>query len=78
MKKKITRAEYLQLIGLLALAENYSRRMIEVQKSVAELLQINEESSEHGHVSDVIWDDGSRDADLVLRKLKIEVGSRKR
>ena len=73
MKSELSRAEYLQIVGLLALADRHARMLTEIRQSVGDLLGISEGDAEDGHISDAVWDDNSRDADLMLRKLKVTV-----
>lgn len=70
-KATITPRERLQLIGLLTLAGRYSTQAREVETATKELLGVPEE--DFGHVSDAIYDDGSRDADRLLSRLNIVV-----
>lgn len=70
-KATITPNERLQLIGLLTLAGRYSAQALEVERATKALLDVPEE--DFGHVSDAIYDDGSRDADRLLERLGVKV-----
>jgi hypothetical protein len=79
MKTTLTSAERLQLIGLLALAERYNRLEAEVKQAVEDLVGVTPADRERtspdytGHISDAIYDDGSRDADRLLNRLNITI-----
>lgn len=67
---KITRSEYLQLTGIVALAERYSKMLGDLCEAAYE---ITKEEHDHGsgHTSDVVW--GCRELDDALRILGITV-----
>lgn len=68
MTKTITKSEYLQLIGLLKVAEGYNAML----RSVAEAVRlITGEEDDLGHSSDAVYSDSS--ADELLKKLGITV-----
>lgn len=74
MKESITREEYWQLVGLLALARNFESKMKDIERATAELLGAepeSENSTYYGHVSDAVY--GERGPDDLLRLLKIGV-----
>lgn len=69
--KTITANQRLQLIGLLTLAEKHSKALEDIKASASEIT--GEALDACGHTSDAIYDDGSRDADTLLKKLDITV-----
>ena len=70
MKNKITKTQRLALVGLLALAKQQMEKLESTRAGVMELLG---ETEDCGHCSDAIYDDGCRNADKLLEKLKITV-----
>lgn len=54
MKKTITKAEHLQLIGLLTIAEQHYKMVEEARQAINTVLGTDDE---HGDVSDVIYGD---------------------
>lgn len=75
MKTKIAHSEYLQLVGLLTLAERHTRTLRELRDAACELLAIGRDDEEGGEVDDAVWF-GDHDPDLLLRKLNVEVSAR--
>lgn len=74
MKPTISTKERLQLIGLLALAERYAKQEKQVEEAIGDLLgDPREDDSINGHISDAMYDAGRRDADALLKRLKIAV-----
>lgn len=69
MKTKVTKKEYLQIVGLLALSEKHSKIINDIEE---ELRDIVGETEVWGHCGDAIWDDNLRNADSLLEKLKIK------
>lgn len=70
MKSEISSLEYMQLIGLLTVADVYTRRVDEVKLAACEVLGIqNERGSDGDHVSDAIW--GYPTADPVASVLQL-------
>jgi hypothetical protein len=69
MKTKITKKEYLQIVGLLALADKYMKIIGDI---INELREIVGEKEEWGHCGDAVIDDRLRNADSLLKKLKIK------
>lgn len=67
-KKTITKAQHLQLVGLLALAKRHNERLDDIRRAVAEIIR---EEDDHGHASDIVY--GDRDLDDGLRILGITV-----
>lgn len=68
-KTTITRAEHLQLVGLLALAERYNRMLTEVHDAAR---QLTGEADDMGHTYDAVYS-GDQDADTLLQRLGITV-----
>ena len=72
MKEYITKAEHLQLMGLLAVAASQNRALHETESAIAELLLIEGNIQEgFGHVSDAVYCEYS--ATELLGKLKIKL-----
>lgn len=77
MKRIVNESEYLQVVGLLTLAGQYSKRMDEVKKSVCELLDIDRnESGPSDRVMDALYGYNVNDAvaatEELLRLLEIQ------
>ena len=72
-KTTITQSERLQVMGLLVLAEQHNRALVAITKATAEILGEPLDDNYAGHVSDVIWDFGSKDADDLISRLEITV-----
>jgi hypothetical protein len=68
-RKTVTRSEYLQVEGLLALARNHSRHLADIERALAELL----DDSGIGHVTDAIYDGDGRSATDLLDRMEIDV-----
>jgi hypothetical protein len=68
---EITRAQYLQLVGLLTLAQRHYVTLREIERAACEIT--GEEFNEGGHTGDEIYTDGPPDADDLLRRLGIAV-----
>jgi hypothetical protein len=74
--KTITTAQYLQLIGLMAVAERHNVQLKEIEKAVEEIVLSPDADHDHvehvrGHVSDLTY--GSRGVDEFLRILEVTV-----
>lgn len=70
----ITRAQYLQLLGLVTLGERLVKQTDEIRSAMAEIVDERDEDGSidaSGHISDVIW--GGRGLDQALHILKITV-----
>lgn len=67
-KTKITKTEYLQLIGLLTLAQANNEKQKDILKAV---MTITGEVEDTGHSSDAVYMDYS--ADELLERLGIKV-----
>jgi hypothetical protein len=68
-KKTVTRAQYLQLVGLLALAARYNRMLDEILAAATELLGV---PWDEGHTSDEVFD-RRPDADDLLARLGVTI-----
>lgn len=68
-KISITKAQRLQLIGLLALASSHRKQMEDIQKAVVELT--GEVEGICGHCCDAIWSD-CHDAQDLLNLLNVK------
>lgn len=67
MKDSITHQEYLQLQGLLTLAERHVRRADEIRDAIAEII------GDKGRAEDAIWGYEDFSADALLGRSGIEV-----
>jgi hypothetical protein len=68
MAKTITKQQYLQLAGLLTLAERYNGELEEIKHAA---MEITGDADEYGHTSDAVF--GERAIVDLLRLLKITV-----
>lgn len=68
-KTTITRAEYLQLVGLMALAERHNEKLKDIAVCA---LDLTGESDDMGHTYDAVYS-GEYDADGLLQRLGITV-----
>ena len=68
MKKEITKAEYLQIVGLLTLAKIHNGKLQDITNAVDELIG----DEENSHVSDAVYGYPDYDADVMLKKLEIK------
>lgn len=74
MKATISKNEYLQLVGLLALAHKYKKMCDDAQQAMEDI--IGEDNEVGSHSGDMIWEKGT--IDELLKNLKIKVnGSQK-
>lgn len=74
--KTITKAQRLQLIGLLTLAAQHMKMLESISASALEITKETEDDgtpSTCGHTNDAIWDENRRAADDLLGRLKIKV-----
>jgi hypothetical protein len=71
MKTKVTKKEYLQMVGLLTLADKHMKIIADITN---ELREIVGEKEEWGHCGDAVIDDNLRNVDSLLKKLKISRG----
>ncbi|RJP48781.1 MAG: hypothetical protein C4586_08705 [Anaerolineaceae bacterium] len=70
MKTIITKQQFTELVGILALAD-HEMKILNTLNDAAHA--ITGEKDDWGHTADAIWDDNLRDAKKLLRKLKIIV-----
>jgi len=68
MAKTITKQQYLQLAGLLTLAERYTGELEEIERAA---MEITGEDDEWGHTSDAVY--GTRSIAELLKLLEIIV-----
>lgn len=74
--KKITQAQYYQLVGLRAAAEKQTAVLDALQAAAREITDERDQDGSPetgGHTTDFLW--GSRELDDMLRILQIEVES---
>lgn len=69
-EKTITRADYFKLLGILTLAGHYDTLLQGLEEAA---LEITSEDERWGHTSDAVYDEGHRDVDALLKRLKITV-----
>lgn len=69
-KTTITRNEFLQLEGILALAKRLQDQAAELKAAACELT--GEDAEEWGHTSDAVYSDGTTAAQLI-KKMGIKV-----
>ena len=72
-KETNTRAEYLQFLGLDAMARQHSKKINDIRDSMYELLGTSDDDDKHGHISDLIWAGDSVTPDKALARLGIAV-----
>ena len=71
-QKQITKSEHLQLIGLSVLAKNHMKELAEIERAMAEILNVpNEGGRYYGHVSDMIYSDITLEETLVRLQVKV-------
>lgn len=66
--KRITKSQYLRLLGLITLARQHNQALTDIEKAFTQILP---KGTDEGHISDMVW--ASRDLDDGLRILKIGV-----
>jgi hypothetical protein len=77
--RTITRPEYLQLIGLLALAQRHNAMLNEIAEAIRAITDERDRDGApnySGHSFDAVWSDYS--ADDLLRKLDISVEAKEK
>ena len=77
MKTTITKSEYWQLIGMLALAESYYKKIEDIRVAVNDLLDAVEDNetpynSAYDHVQDELWGEHNG-ANALLKRIGITV-----
>lgn len=70
--KKITQEQYLQFVGLIALAKNLYEQLNVIEKAAGTLLGTKDSYGSWGHVSDAVWG-GDQKVDAILENSDIEV-----
>jgi hypothetical protein len=71
MKTVISKADYIQIVGLLALSERYIGILKDLEKSLAGIVGQESDDNYYGHCSDAVY--GTYSADELLRKMEIKV-----
>ena len=71
-QRKITKGEYLQVVGLFALAKKHHRDLVNIEYEIAHILKEKGEYSSYGHISDDLWG-GEFNVDDLLRRMSIKV-----
>jgi hypothetical protein len=77
---KLKRTEYLQVVGLLALAPRHNQALKDIEEAIAAVVGEEPDGGYYGHVSDAVYNGYS--ADKLLAKLgaerKIKAKARKK
>ena len=73
-KQQVTRAAFLELLGLLALASQAYRRLGEIETTIGELLGLDNDYSQTALVTQFVFDEQPNAVDL-LRQLGIKMPS---
>jgi hypothetical protein len=69
----LKQSQYLQVVGLLALAEQQRKQLRGVEQAIAELLEVeSDDSGYYGHISDAVWS-GNLNVNQLLSRLRIDV-----
>ncbi len=74
--KSITQQDYLQLVGLLAIAKQQCKMLKLIEESAASLLSEESDDGYYGHVSDFIYSPENRDAKELCKLLDIKVNKK--
>jgi hypothetical protein len=75
MSKQIGNDKYVQLVGLLTIANFHTRRVDEVKLAACEVLGIGDEGGTDGdHVGDAIWGNPTDDPVASVRQLLDRLG----
>lgn len=72
-KDSITKAEYLQFVGLDALARQHSRKMNDIREAMYELLGSSDEDDQRGWISDLLWAGEQVTVDHALKGMGVAV-----
>lgn len=74
MKKEITKQEYLQIVGLMMLARQAAKQILDCEKAYGSLLEMVDKDTDNyfGHFSDEIWGEGNVDAVLTKEGVKVK------
>lgn len=70
---KLKRGEYLQVVGLLALAPQHNQALNDIRRAICEIVKV-EKYEDCGHVGDAVYCEYS--ADELLRKLDVVYGKK--
>lgn len=65
---KLKRSDYLQIVGLLALAPRHNQALREIEEAICKI--VGEEPNTGSHVGDAVY--CNYDADKLLKKLDLE------
>jgi hypothetical protein len=77
-KRTISRSEYLQLVGLLALSNDLTRQLKALERAAGELLREQpDDNGYYGHIGDEIYD-RTPSADALLKRLGIAIRPEKK
>ncbi len=69
MKTKVSKKEYLQIVGLLTLADKHMNMVDDIQNALREIVG---EKEDWGHCGDAVIDATLRNADSLLKRLNIK------
>lgn len=76
-KTVLTKYQFLKLTGLLTLAEHHSKKFKDIERSIAQLLDIQKDEYEsYGLLSDIIYGDENFDVANLLLKLDLKVNGK--
>lgn len=70
---KLKRNEYLQVVGLLAIAPKHNEALRDIEEAICKIVKV-EKPGDCGHVSDAVFSGYS--ADELLRKLEARYGKK--
>jgi hypothetical protein len=70
-KERISRNEYLQLVGLLTVSRRHVRLIQEIAAAIGEVVG-DPNDNEGGWIGDAVWD-ANPDVDQMLERMKITV-----
>lgn len=70
---KLKKSEYLQLVGLLALAPKHNDALREIEEAICTIVKV-EEANTGGHCGDAVY--SGYTADELLKKLKAAYGDK--
>lgn len=74
MKTKVTKNERLQLLGIVVIAQQHAKQVMECERALADILGVEVESWGYdlGHFQDIIYEQDVN-IDALLKKSDIEV-----
>lgn len=70
--KTISYQDYLQIVGLMALAKHHNDMLAQIEETAGRLLGEEKEYGQYGHISDQVFC-REPDADTLLKKMEITV-----